>query len=401
MNSNKSLNSSVRNVGKVLARALATKSQKNPQRRNNRRPPQRTTTQALPAAYATHVRPRFSTRISGTGMQVSGCDLVYQIPSDLSVVSDEELMAIIPANPAYWVGTRIAALAQGYQNYRPKRMVFHYIPQVAVTQPGTVIMGTLWNAAAPTTGIQQTLLTSNGGCMTQCYLPCDTSVNLGRNLQQNLFQFTGALTLDTNPFIFAAIVRGSGDLPGYFYVSYDFEFRNPIGLSWSFYNSGIKPLASIESRSNTSIVLAVPAGQFGAGTILDLEGSQLYYNATPVSLAGTTLVMALSNEQSSIVPASAPKEITSASAALTYYSAGAPSTDASFIYLASDGTYNFKSGVSPSSASYPMWILTGVTGTPQGVTLYSSSEAVMYLKDNIYVSSSLISLPAENVPKHA
>lgn len=396
---NNSLNSSVRNVGKVLARALATKSQKNPQRRNVNRKVRRTTTQALPAAYATHVRPRFSTRISGTGMQVSGCDLVYQIPSDLSVVSDEELMAIIPANPAYWIGTRIAALAQGYQNYRPKRMIFHYIPQVAVTQPGTVIMGTLWNASAPTTGIQQTLLTSNGGCMTQCYLPCDTSVNLGRNLQQNLFQFTGALSLDTNPFIFAAIVRGSGDLPGYFYVSYDFEFRNPIGLSWSFFNSGIKPLSSIVSLANTSVVLAVPSGQFGAGTILDLEGSQLYYNGTPVSVPDTTLVMALSNEQGPSSASAGPKIVASASAALTYYSAQAPSETASFIYLGSDGTYSFKSGAQPSTASYPMWIITGASGTPTGVTLYSSTEPIIYFKDGSFVSASLISLPLENVPK--
>lgn len=386
---------SVRNVGSVLARALATKSQQKPQRRIRRRPFMRTTTQALPAAYATHVRPRFTTRITGTGMQVRGCDLVYQIPADLSVVSDEELMAIIPANPAYWAGTRIAALAQGYQNYRPRRLTFHYIPQVAVTQPGTVIMGTLWNAAAPTSGLQQTLLTSNGGCMTQCYLPCDTTVILGRNLQQNLFQFTGPVTLDSNPFLFAAIVRGSGDLPGYFYVTYDYEFRNPIGLSWVFYNSGVQPFASITASANTSVVLAVPASGFGAGTILDMEGSQLYYHGTPVSIPMTTLVLALSNEQSaSAVPHAS--SVTAASRALTYVSSGTGSASADFITLEA-GTYRFQDGAQLTPGDYPVWLADDSAASSK-LILYADSVAVATLVSNTEIASSLVSLPERDIP---
>lgn len=397
MNS-KNLKSSVRNVGISLARALATKSQKNPQRRQGRRPA-RTTTQALPAAYATHVRPRFSTRITGSGMQVTGCDLVYQIPADLSVVADEELMAIIPANPAYWTGTRIAALAQGYQNYRPRRLTFHYIPQVAVTQAGTVIMGTLWNASAPTTGIQQTLLTSNGGCMTQCYLPCDTSVILGRNLQQNLFQFSGPLGIDSNPFTFAAIVRGSGDLPGYFYVSYDYEFRNPIGLSWVFLNTGIRPYSSISATQNTSVILAVPAGSFGAGTILDLEATQLYYHGTPVTIPGTTLVMALSNYQASTDELQV-AQVTAASRPLTYYESGTFTGGFDFIATTPTGDYRFVDSAQPTAASFPIWMApSGSEGST--LTLYSGDREIATLGNNYVVSSALVKLPPTNIPARA
>lgn len=396
MNNNKLLSSSVRNVGTVLARALATKSQSKPQRRTQRRPQKRITNQALPAAYATHVRPRFTTRITGSGMEVRGCDLVYQIPADLSVVSDEELMAIIPANPAYWIGTRIAALAQGYQNYRPRRLTFHYIPQVAVTQAGTVIMGTLWNAAAPTAGLQQTLLTSNGGCMTQCYLPCDTTVVLGRNLQQNLFQFTGSLTLDTNPFTFAAIVRGSGDLPGYFYVTYDYEFRNPIGLSWTFMNSGIVPWSSITAASNTSIILAVPASGFGAGTILDMEGTQLYYHGTPVTVPENTLVLALSNTQTDQTAAKY-QEVTSASRALTYKPTGSSLTSVDYIKY-NGSTYTFVNSADILQSDYPLWLVADPL-TSSDVSLYSGDTMVATLMNRTVISDSVIRLPESDVPQ--
>lgn len=268
----------------------------------------RSSTRALPAAYATHVRPRFAV-VSHTinSVRVSGCDLVYPI-SDTVTQSDASVFAIIPANPAYWSGTKIGQFAPAYMNYRPISMTFSYIPQVAVTQPGTVFMGTLWNGAPSTDDIQQSLFTSNGGCLTQCYIPCDTSITLGSNLPQNLFTLAGSLNPDTNPFIFVAGVRPATVVPGYFYVSYTYEFKNPIGTAWKFFRSppqkvGEGPRSSDDNTSLVVLSKPIISPDFGSssispipvGTILDLESDGVYYHGTKLSLHPDTLVLQFSS----------------------------------------------------------------------------------------------------------
>lgn len=263
--------------------------------------PVRQQTRALPAAYASHVRARFNMLSkSSSGCRCSGTDLIYPIPATVSNSTDT-LFAIFPCNPAYWSGTRIAQIAPAYQNYRPIRFRVSYIPQVAVTQPGTVFMGTLWNEGAPVNDIQQSLFTSNGGCLTQCYIPCDTNVALGSNLQQNLFQMTDSLNPDTCPFLFLAGVRGGGVVPGYFYVSYEYEFKNPIGRAWTFYNSGLTTygaLPDVAQYNNQTIVLTSQLGNFGPGTQLDRESNGVFYHGSPVTtLTSTTPCILYANTQ--------------------------------------------------------------------------------------------------------
>lgn len=264
----------------------------------------RSMTRAMPAAYAAHVRPRFnvSTR-TATSAIVSGCDLIYPIPANLSPTSDT-IFAMFPANPAYWMGTRISQFAPAYQNYRPLSFVVSYIPQVAVTQQGTVFMGTLWNEAAPSDNIQQSLFTSNGGCLTQCYVPADTEIKLGRNLQQNLFTMNESLNPDTCPFMFLAGVRGADVVPGYFYVSYTYEFRNPIGSAWAFNASGLTTfgaLATLPTYANMTFVLAEQAGGFGPGTQLDLEvDGKVFYHGSEITLDDSVSGVLYSNQQSAI-----------------------------------------------------------------------------------------------------
>lgn len=263
--------------------------------------PVRQQTRALPAAYASHVRARFNMLSkSSSGCRCSGTDLIYPIPATVSNSTDT-LFAIFPCNPAYWSGTRIAQIAPAYQNYRPIRFRVSYIPQVAVTQPGTVFMGTLWNEGAPVNDIQQSLFTSNGGCLTQCYIPCDTNVALGSNLQQNLFQMTDSLNPDTCPFLFLAGVRGGEVVPGYFYVSYEYEFKNPIGRAWTFYNSGLTTygaLPDVAQYNNQTIVLTSQLGNFGPGTQLDRESDGVYYHGSPVTtLTSTTPCILYANTQ--------------------------------------------------------------------------------------------------------
>lgn len=264
----------------------------------------RSMTRAMPAAYAAHVRPRFNVSSrTATSAVVSGCDLIYPIPATLAANSDT-IFAMFPANPAYWMGTRISQFAPAYQNYRPLSFRVSYIPQVAVTQQGTVFMGTLWNEAAPTDNIQQSLFTSNGGCLTQCYVPADTTIKLGRNLQQNLFTMNEALNPDTCPFMFLAGVRGADVVPGYFYVTYTYEFRNPIGSAWAFNTSGlttIGALSTLPTYANMTFVLAQQAGGFGPGTQLDLElDGKVFYHGSEITLDPTVTGVLYSNSQSTI-----------------------------------------------------------------------------------------------------
>lgn len=232
---------------------------------------------ALPAAYSQHVRSRFRSWSWGqNSVMVSGCDLVESIPVYVTNDSDY-LFAIIPANPAYWKGTRIGQIAPTYMNYRPLRISFSYVPQVSVTTPGTVVMGTLWNGTTIPEDIQQALTTSNGGLLTTCYTPADTSVNLGSHLPYNLFRMDGQLQDTTNPFVFVAAFRGAGVIPGYFYVTYTYEFKNPIGaaIDYGIVRSQTDFPSNVPRRHNVSAInrssFTTSGTTYGPGTVFDVE----------------------------------------------------------------------------------------------------------------------------------
>lgn len=230
---------------------------------------------------------------------MTGCDLVYPIPVTIKQAG-LQVFCVIPSNPAYWTGTRIGRFAPAYMNYRPLSITFSYIPQVAVTQQGTVYMGTLWNGAPSGEDLQQTLFTSNGGCLTQCYVPADTRIKLGANLQQNLFTMAGPVNPDTSPFIFMAGVAGASVVPGYFYVTYSYEFKNPIGSTWTYGRTIFTTLADIASTSamNRSLVLLETAAGYGPGTVLDMDNQEdISYNGTKVLLPQETQCILLWNEQ--------------------------------------------------------------------------------------------------------
>lgn len=200
----------------------------------------------MAAAYTKNFKREFNIlRQTGTSMRVKGRDLIYKIPTNLEANNDTNVITIIPCNPAYWLGTRMAAISAGYQNYRPITFKISYVPQCAVTQQGNVIGGTIWNMSPNDANIQQTLRTSNGGMLTQCYKPYSTNIELGTNLQFNLFRMGGKFDQESNPFIYIAMSIGTKDsnnntiIPGYFYVNYEYELKNPIGDTIKYYNSGL------------------------------------------------------------------------------------------------------------------------------------------------------------------
>lgn len=200
----------------------------------------------LAAAYTKSFKREFSIlRQTGTSMRVKGRDLIYKIPNELQSKENNDIITIIPCNPAYWLGTRMAAISAGYQNYRPIIFKITYVPQCAVTQQGNVIGGTIWNMSPNDANLQQTLRTSNGGMLTQCYKTFTTNIELGTNLQFNLFRMGGKFDQEANPFIYVAMSIGTKDInnnsiiPGYFYITYEYELKNPIGDTIKYFNSGL------------------------------------------------------------------------------------------------------------------------------------------------------------------
>lgn len=244
----------------------------------------------------------------GTTVKVTGRDLVYAIPDNLQQQNSTDIITVIPANPCYWLGTRISALAQGYQNYRPLSMKFSYIPQCAVTQQGNVIAGTLWNQAPSNDNLQQSLRTSNGGQLSQCYKSFTSVVRLKSNLQYNLYKTAGQFDQESNPFIFMSIAVGCKNsnnqniIPGYYYVTWAFLLKNPIGNTNIFYNSGITTYNNVDKDyENKTIVFLTPGdAEIQRGAILQLEDDEedqmvAYYNGSVYDMEETDIVWFFGN----------------------------------------------------------------------------------------------------------
>lgn len=237
----------------------------------------------------------------GNTVRVSGRDLIYKIP-DLISTTQSNIITCIPANPAYWTGTRISALAQGYQNYRPLSMKFHYVPQCAVTQQGNVLCGTLWNQAPTNDNLQQSLRTSNGGALSQCYSKFTSIVRMKTNLQYNLYRMAGQFDQESNPFIFIALAiacKNPNDqqiIPGYFYVEWSFILKNPIGNSIAYGNTGLIQYQNLITTpaNKTCVYLMQNDQQINCGTLIQLEEDAdnvvPMYNGSVVAPNSTDLV---------------------------------------------------------------------------------------------------------------
>lgn len=261
----------------------------------------------IAAASAANFKKKFTMlRQNGNSVRVTGRDLIYSIPDDLtSPIQDTNVITVIPANPAYWKGTRISALASGYQNYRPILFKITYIPMCAVTQQGNVIGGTIWDDGIDNDNLQQSLRTSNGGFMTQCYVPHTTRIRPKSNLQFNLYRMGGEFSTTSNPFIFIALAIGCKNsnnqriTPGYFYVTWSFELKNPIGSINSYNNSGLIQYQQIVPEMNNTIINIDPTSDVPFGSYINIEQEddelKAYYNDTPIEISKTTPVWAFTS----------------------------------------------------------------------------------------------------------
>lgn len=262
----------------------------------------------IAAASAQNFRKKFTMlRQNGNSVRVTGRDLIYSIPDDLtSPIQDTNVITVIPANPAYWKGTRIAALASGYQNYRPIVFKITYIPMCAVTQQGNVIGGTIWDDGIDNDNLQQSLRTSNGGFMTQCYVPHTTQIRPKTNLQFNLYRMGGQFSTTSNPFIFVALAIGCKNTnnqrvtPGYFYVTWSFELKNPIGSINTYNNSGLITYQNLRLDMNNTIININPNSEIPFGAYIDVEQGDEdlpipMYNGTPIEITETTPIWAFTS----------------------------------------------------------------------------------------------------------
>lgn len=218
----------------------------------------------IPMGRGTRFRnPRYrmmrSTRNAQT-IIMQGVDLVQPIMPYVSAesASASHIFLSIPANPLYWKGTRIAAQASAYQQYRPLKFSVKYVPSVPVTTAGQIVYGTLWNVGVPTDNLQQSLVTSNGGGISTIYQYAWSHVKCTRQTLPLRFYNTGDNMAEntTCPFVWTAFFTGSNNAqgaPGYVILHWKYEFTVGIGqtaYTAYTYNQSNQTNLTIEAHSS-------------------------------------------------------------------------------------------------------------------------------------------------------
>lgn len=192
------------------------------------------------AGYGSAVTASFYQSRRGDGEIVRGFDLITS-PYDLTLLANPNISYFITANPASWNGTRIAAIAGGYQNYRPLSFKIHYRPQVGSTSSISMFIGTIWqnNYITSRAAIEPSLVTSPGGTYLPAWQSSCSVVPLGRRLPQRMFPIRDP-DFTTVPFsVVCRAADGGPDspavpMPGRIFVEYVYEFRNAIGSGTGF-----------------------------------------------------------------------------------------------------------------------------------------------------------------------
>lgn len=233
-------------TGKLVKKTTTTLIKKQPRRVAKRRVKRnrRMRTVKIPAAQAVRVPRASFRRVSSRNNEqeiiLEGEDLIIPTPDALPTsASSFPIFLSVPANPLYWKGTRVSGIAAVYQQYRPLRFEVEYVPQVPVTCPGQVIYGTLYNKGVSKESFQQTLMTSNGGGMTQCYLKSHSHVICNKKtLPLTLYNTFDSMNENVaNPFTWCAHYSGqwsnadqaTTSQPGWVWVKWKYLFSVGLG----------------------------------------------------------------------------------------------------------------------------------------------------------------------------
>lgn len=229
---------------KILRKTTTLNVKRQPRTRKTKRKSKRIRTVNVPAAQGVRIPKASFRRVYSHNNEqeiiLEGEDLIIPTPDALPVTSQPfPIFLSIPANPLYWKGTRVSGIAAVYQQYRPLRFEVEYVPQVPVTCPGQVIYGTLYNKGVSKESFQQTLMTSNGGGMTQCYLKSHSHVICNKKtLPLTLYNTFDSMNENVaNPFTWCAHYSGqwSGQgqattsQPGWVWVRWKYLFSVGLG----------------------------------------------------------------------------------------------------------------------------------------------------------------------------
>lgn len=235
----KKLSSVLGSSPSTAARQSRRRVRRNRRRASNRRMARRSNASRVPrgilAGYGSAVTASFYNSRRGDGEIVRGFDLITS-PLNISGLDNPNISYFITANPASWNGTRIAAIASGYQNYRPLQFKIHYRPQSGSTSEISMFIGTVWQNTYITdrSSIEPSLVTSPGGTYLPAWQSCCSVVPLGRRLPQRMFPIRDP---DFSTVPFSVVCRASGGgptdlataMPGRIFIEYVYEFRNAIG----------------------------------------------------------------------------------------------------------------------------------------------------------------------------
>lgn len=281
----KQLNSTVKTLAKNLGKLKFPAPTKRRRNRRRTRKGRARGPDGILAGYGSPLTSMFSSRSTQDGLVVRGYDLLT------SFELGQNISFYMTANPASWNGTRIAAIAAGFQNYRPKRFVIHYRPQVGSTSTLSMFIGTLWqtNYITSRTALEPSLLTSPGGVYLPAWNDVTTHVRLGTNLPQRMFP-TRDPHFTTVPFaIIARASEGgpsgvSAPMPGRIFIEYEYEFRNAIGSGTGFSPSQVRQYTVSTNNGHYEAYTATNEQPPQSGVLVDVEGTSdaTYSNDFPL-----------------------------------------------------------------------------------------------------------------------
>lgn len=263
-NVNKLIRNLTNKLTKMSASPNKTSSKRKTMRKSRRRvrvpPPQR----GILAGYGSAVTSSFRIDRSADACIVTGYDLVTYTATSYNYIS-----YFVPVNPIGWSGTRVAAIATGYQNYRPLSIKIHYRPQVGSTDTKSLFIGTIWqnNTINAIASIEPSLLTSSGGTYVPSWQSVSSVVPCGDRLPQRMYPIRDPESANV-PFFLVA--RSSPDgpsgsavaMPGRVFVEYTFRFNNAIGVT-----SGYSDWATATDTLQT--LPTIDAAKVYTGTVCD------------------------------------------------------------------------------------------------------------------------------------
>lgn len=191
------------------------------------KPSNRRRTNAIPAAYATSIKPYVSWTSNANVCRVSGTEVItpklYQIStagagSDL--VFANQTTTIVPASPKLWDGTRVRALATTYMSYRPISLALEWVPAVGTSTNGQVVIGLFRPGGAEDSVDPARLLSTNGAVMSPVYKSVTARPRLDTLLDKNNYSLE---ELDS-PFMFIVVMPAAAT--GTLLMHYTLDFKN-------------------------------------------------------------------------------------------------------------------------------------------------------------------------------